>query len=161
MKKLIVAALIGMFAVTALAAPKKKVASTPAGEKVASGKQFDIYAELKKTGPWAASGSTLNIYSTTVVVHNTRKHGRQLFRSRLEAIDADLLDPSMWKVADFDGDGFDDYRAVSDIKKNGCRTWATQTWLPKQERFTFGAHISHMTDASGKEVESCFPKKRK
>ena len=97
----------------------------------------------------------LNIYQTTVVVHQTRKHGRQRKGGRLEAIDADLLDPAMWQVGDFDADGLDDYRAVAGISKKGCRTWATQTWLPDNERFTFGAKIIYLTDASGKQVESC------
>lgn len=142
-------------------AEAKKISSTPKGSKVASGKQFDIYAELKESGPFAASGLTLNIYKTTVVVHHTRKHGLQKFGGRLEAMDADLLDASMWQVGDFNGDGFDDYRAVAGISKNGCRTWQTQTWLPERERFTFAAKISYLTDASGKEVKSCYPRKQK
>lgn len=141
-------------------AEAKKMPSTPAGTKVSSGKQFDIYVELKESKPFASTGSVLNIYATTVVVHKTRKHGRQLFKSRLEAIDADLLDPSMWQVGDFDGDGLEDYRAVAGISKNGCRTWATQTWLPKRKRFTFGAKITYLTDASGKEVKTCHPRKQ-
>jgi len=142
-------------------AEAKKVFAPPAGTKVASGKQFDIYVVLKESKPFAATGSVLNIYAITVVVHKTRKHGRQRFKSRLEAVDADLLDPSMWQVGDFDGDGLEDYRAVAGISKNGCRTWATQTWLPKRERFTFGAKITYLTDASGKEVKSCHPRKQK
>jgi len=154
------AALVSLLAFTSMA-EAKKLSSTPAGTKVASGKQFDIYVVLKESKPFAATNLMLNIYATTVVVHRTPRHGRQLFKSRLEAIDADLLDPSMWQVGDFDGDGLEDYRAVAGISKNGCRTWATQTWLPKRERFTFGAKISYLTDASGKEVESCTPGKQK
>jgi hypothetical protein len=135
--------------------------SAPAGTKVASGKQIDIYVALKESKPFAATGLVLNIYATTVVVHQTRKHGRQRLKSRLEALDADLLDPSMWQVGDFDGDSLEDYRAVAGISKNGCRTWATQTWLPERERFTFGAKISYLTDANGKEVKSCNPRKQK
>jgi len=159
-RKLISAAvLVSLLAFTSMA-EAKKVSSAPAGTKVAGGKQFDIYVVLKESKPFAATSSMLNIYATTVVVHQTRKHGRQLFKSRLEAIDADLLDPSMWQVGDFDGDGLEDYRAVAGISKNGCRTWATQTWLPKRERFTFGAKITYLTDASGKEVKSCHPRKQ-
>ncbi len=161
MKKLTIAVLVGLLAFTSMAEAAKKGGSTPKGDKVASGKQFDIYAELKDAKPYAGTNLILNIYTTTVVVHNTQKHGRQLFRSRLEAVDANLLDPSMWQVGDFDGDGFDDYRAVSGISKNGCRTWATQTWLPNRERFTFAAKIQYLTDANGKEVKTCFPRKHK
>ena len=160
-RKLISAAvLVSLLAFTSMAEAKKEN-SAPAGTKVASGKQFDIYVILKKSKPFAATGLALNIYATTVVVHQTRKHGLQRFKSRLEALDADLLDPSMWQVGDFDGDGLEDYRAVAGISKNGCRTWATQTWLPERERFTFGAKISYLTDASGKEVKSCNPQKQK
>jgi hypothetical protein len=156
--KLISAAvLVSLLGFTAMA-EAKKLSSTPTGKKVASGKQFDIYVELRQSKPFAATGLKLNIYATTVVVHHTRKHGRQLFKSRLEAIDADLLELSMWQVGDFDGDGLEDYRAVSGISKKGCRTWATQTWLPERERFTFAAKISYLTEASGKEVKTCHPR---
>lgn len=154
------AALVSLLAFTSMA-EAKKTASVPKGTKVASGKQFDIYVALKHSQPFAGTSSMLNIYSTTVVVHQTGTHGRQRFFSRLEAIDANLLDPSMWQVGDFNGDGFDDYRAVSGINTNGCHTWSTQTWLPKRARFTFGAKIAYMTDASGKEVKSCYPLKQK
>jgi len=155
-KMTLAAALAGLLAFTAIA-EAKKLSSTPKATKVASGKNFDIYVELKESKPFATTGSMLNIYSTTVVVHQTPKHGRQRFISRMEAFDANLLDPSMWQVGDFNGDGFEDYRAVSGINNNGCHTWATQTWLPKRERFTFGAKITHITDANGKEVKSCYP----
>jgi hypothetical protein len=159
--KLISAAvLLSLLALTSMA-EAEKVYLSPAGNKVASGMQFDIYVELKESGPFAASSSVLNIYSTIVVVQQTRKHGRQRFTSRLEAIDADLLDPSMWQVGDFNGDGYEDYRAVAGISKNGCRTWATQTWLPERERFTYAAKITYLTDASGKEVKTCYPRKQK
>jgi hypothetical protein len=151
------AVLVSLLAFTAMAEAKKE-SSSITGKKVASGKQFDIYVELKEAKPFAATNLMLNIYATTVVVHHTRKHGRQLFKSRLEAIDADLLDPSMWQIGDFDGDGLEDYRAVSGIGKNRCRTWATQTWLPERERFTFAAKISYLTDTSGKEVKTCYPR---
>lgn len=133
----------------------KQPPKEPDGVKVAGGQQFDIYVVRKESKPFAAAGSVLNIFQATVVVHHTPKHGRQLKGSRLEAIDADLLDPSMWQVGDFDGDGLDDFRAVAQISKNGCRTWQTQTWLPDRERFTFGAKIAYQTDANGKSVKSC------
>ena len=154
------AALVTLLALTSMAEAKKEFAA-PTGKKVGSGKQLDIYVVLKESGPFAATSSVLNIYSTNVVVHQTRKHGRQRFPGRLEAIDADLLDPLMWQVGDFNGDGFEDYRAVAGISKNGCRTWQTQTWLPDRERFTFAAKISYLTDASGKEVKTCYPRKQK
>ena len=127
----------------------------PAGKKVAGGPAFDIYTVRKESRPFAATGAVLNIFETTVVVHHTPKHGRQLKRSRLEAIDADLLDPSTWQVGDFDKDGFDDYRSVAQITKKGCRIWATQTWLPDRERFTFSAKIVWQTDASGQPLKTC------
>ena len=99
----------------------------------------------------------LNIYSTTVVVHPAGKHGRQHFVSRMEAFDANLLEPSMWQVGDFNGDGFDDYRAVSGINNEGCHTWTTQIWLPKRARFSYHAKITYVTDANGKEIKSCYP----
>jgi hypothetical protein len=140
---------------TAPAFGATKAPKPPDGVKVASGQQFDIYVVRKESRPFAAAGSVLNIFQATVVVHHTPKHGRQLKGSRLEAIDADLLDPSMWQVGDFDGDGLDDFRAVAQIGKNGCRTWQTQTWLPDRERFTFAAKIAYQTDASGNPVKSC------
>ena len=133
----------------------KKTAKEPDGVKVASGKSFDIYVVAKETKPFASTGFTLGIFESTVVVHNTRKHGRQLIRSRVEAINADLLDPSMWQIADFDGDGSEDYRVVAQISNKKCRTWNTQLWLAERERFTFGAKIVYQTDASGKVVKSC------
>jgi len=145
-----------MFAFTSLAEAKKPSA-TPAGEKVISGKQFDIYVELKESKPFPATNSMLNIYSTTIVVHQIRKHRRKHFVSRMEAFDANLLEPSMWQIGDFNGDGFEDYRAVSGINNNGCRTWTTQLWRPKYSRFTYLTKITHITDASGKEVKSCYP----
>lgn len=150
---------MSLLAMTSTAEAKKKEYPPPAGSKVASGPQFDIYVVQKESRPFAGTSSVLSIYETTVVVHQTRKHGRQRKRSRLEAIDANLLDPSMWQVGDFDGDGLDDYRAVAGISKQGCRTWATQTWLPDRERFTFGAKITYLTDASGKQVKTCSAKK--
>lgn len=158
-RKLVSAAILVSLLAFTSSAEAKKASSAPAGSKVAGGKHLDIYVVLKESRPFARTGLMLNIYATTVIVHQTRKHGRQRFKSRLESIDADLLDPSMWQVGDFDGDGFEDYRAVAGIDKNGCRTWSTQTWLPKRERFTFGAKITYLTDASGKEVKSCHPRK--
>lgn len=154
------AVLVSLLAFTSMA-EAKKVNPPPAGTKVASGKQFDIYVVLKESKPFAATSSVLNIYATTIVVHKTRKHGRQLFKNRLESVDADLLDPSMWQVGDFDGDSLEDYRAVAGISKNGCRTWATQTWLPKRERFTFSAKIPYLTDANGNVVNTCHPRNQK
>jgi len=141
-----------------LALPAAAATKEPAGTKVASGPQFDIYVVHKETRPFAGTASTLGIYQSTVVVHHTRRHGRQRYGGRLEAIDADLLDPSMWQIGDYNDDGFDDYRAVAGISKQGCRTWATQTWLPERERFTFGAKITYLTDPSGKQVKSCASK---
>ena len=131
-----------------------KVPRIPDGVKVASTPQFDIYVVHKESSPFPG-GKMLNIFEATVVVHQTRKHGRQLIRSRKEAIGADLLDPLMWQVGDFTGDGFDEYRVVSGIGNTGCRVWSTQTWLPDRERFTGQAKISYYTDASGKPVKSC------
>ena len=146
-------ALCGLAAGPAFAA--KKEFKTPDGVKVASGPQFDIYVVKKETKPFATTGFMLNIFESVVVVHQTPKHGRQRYGSRTESIDADLLDPSMWQVGDFNGDGFDDYRFVAQVSKQGCRTWNTWLWLPDRERFTFGAKINHQTDAGGKPIKAC------
>ena len=127
----------------------------PDGVKVASGQSFDIYVVKKESKPFAATGFMLNIFESAVVVHQTRKHGRQRYGSRAEAIDADLLNPAMWQVGDFEGDGFDDYRFVAQVGKKGCRTWNTWLWLPDKERFAFGAKINYQTDAGGKPVKVC------
>jgi hypothetical protein len=149
------AVLVGLIAFSSMA-EAKKLSSIPKGTKVASGKQFDIYVELKESKPFPATNSMLNIYSTTVLVHQTRKHGRQRFISSIEAFDANLLDPSMWQVGDFNGDGFEDYRAVSGINNDGCHTWTTQIWLHKHARFTYHAKITYITDKDGKEIKSCY-----
>ena len=141
------------FASPALAAAKE--IKLPDGVKVASGQAFDIYVVKKESKPFAATGFTLNIFQAVVVVHQTRTHGRQRKGDRAEAIDADLLDPAMWQVGDFDGDGFDDYRFVAQMSKKGCRNWNTWLWLPDKERFTLGAKIKHQTDANGKPVKAC------
>ena len=154
---LAVAVFVSLSALTTMA-EAKKFSSTPAGTKIASGEQLDIYVELKESKPWAASGLMLNVYKSTVVVHHTKKHGRQLYKNQEEAIDADLLDPAMWQVGDFNGDGYDEYRFVAGISKDGCKTWATWLWLPDKERFTLGGKINYMTDAQGKEVQTCVKK---
>lgn len=133
----------------------KKEFKPPEGVKVASTPGFDIYVAKKETKPFAATGLMLNVFDSVVVVHQTRKHGRQRYGGRAEAIDADLLDPAMWQVGDFDSDGFDDYRYVAQISKKGCRTWTTWLWLVERERFTHGGKISYQTDASGKQVKNC------
>ena len=138
----------------ASAAPKEF--KPPDGVKVASGKQFDIYVVKKESKPFGTTGFMLNIFASEVVVHQTRRTGgRQRYSSRKEAIDADLLDATMWQVGDFDGDGFDDYRVVAQVTRQGCRVWRTWLWLPDRERFTLGAKIVYQTDASGKPVKVC------
>ena len=148
------ALLLGVFSVGPVEAAKKEF-KPPDGVKVASGEKFDIYVVKKESGPFGTSGYRLNIFEAVVVVHQTRKHGRQRYGGRKEAIDADLLDPSMWQVGDFDGDGYDDYRFVAHLSKKGCRTWSTWLWLPDRERFTLGAKIKHQTDANGKSLKVC------
>lgn len=147
------------FALCSLAAgpafAAKKESKPPDGVKVVSGQQLEIYVVKKESKPFAATGFMLNIFESVVVVHQTRKHGRQRYRSREESIDADLLDPTMWQVGDFNGDGFDDYRFVAQVSKKGCRTWNTWLWLPDRERFTFGAKIDYRTDAGGKPIKVC------
>jgi hypothetical protein len=150
------AVLASLLAFTSMAEAKKPPA-LPAGTRVVSAKQFDIYAELKESKPFAGTYSMLNIYSITVVVHQTSEHEPKRFISRMEAFDASLLDPSMWQVGDFNGDGYEDYRAVSGINNNGCHTWTTRTWLPKRTRFTYGTKNNYVTDANGKQIKSCYP----
>jgi hypothetical protein len=140
---------------SAPALASKKVPSEPAGVKVASSAQIAIYVVSKQSKPFAQTGQQLNIFEASMVVNNTLKHGRQIIRSRFEAIDADLQDPAMWQIGDFDGDGFDDVRAVAQISKQGCRVWATETWLPDRERFTFAQKINYKTDANGTVVKVC------
>ena len=144
----------------ALAAPPafaaQKEFKPPDGVKVASGQAFDIYVVRKESKPFAATGYMLNIFASEVVVHQTRRtKGRQRYPSRKEAIDADLLDPAMWQIGDFDGDGFDDYRVVNYLRKNVCRNWTTWLWLPGPERFTRSSTIKHTTDARGKPLKVC------
>ena len=149
------ALLLGVFSVGAVEAAKKEF-KPPDGVKVASGQAFDIYVVRKESKPFAATSYMLNIFASEVVVHQTRRtKGRQRYPSRKEAIDADLLDPAMWQVGDFDGDGYDDYRFVAHLSKKGCRTWSTWLWLPDKERFTLGAKIKHQTDANGKSLKVC------
>ena len=150
-RRLMLALALCAAAGTALAA---KEAKPPEGVKVAGGAQFDIYVVHKESKP-AVGGYALNIYEATIVVHQTPRHGRQLYRSRKEASNADLLDPSMWQLGDFNGDGLDDYRVVAGIGSKGCRIWATQFWLPDRERFTGAGKGPLFTDANGKPVKSC------
>lgn len=148
------ALLLGIFSVGPVEAAKKEF-KPPDGVKVASGEKFDIYVVKKETGPFGTDGSTLNIFHAEVVVHQTRKRGLQRYGGRKEAINADLLDPTMWQIGDFDGDGFDDYRVVAYFGKSGCRAWTTMLWLPEREHFRRGVKINHQTDANGKLVKVC------
>jgi hypothetical protein len=133
----------------------KKPPREPNGIRVVDSAQISIYVVGKESRPYAQTGFQLNIYEASVVVKQTQKHGRQIIRSRLESIDADLLELGMWQVGDFNGDGLDDFRVVAQIGKTGCRVWSTQTWLPDRERFTFSEKIEYRTDADGKPVKSC------
>ena len=151
---IIFALLLGIFFANPAFAAKKEF-KPPDGVKIASGEKFDIYVVKKESKPFAASGYMLNIFEAVVVVHQTRKHGRQRYGGRKEAIDADLLNPTMWEIGDFDGDGFDDYRFVAHLSKKGCRTWTTWLWLPERERFTLGAKIIHKTGPNGKPLKVC------
>lgn len=151
----VAALLIGVFSVGPVEAAKKEL-KPPDGVKVAGGEKIDIYVVKKETMPYGTSGYMLNIFASEVVVHQTgRKPARQRYHSREEAIDADLLDPTMWQVGDFDGDGFDDYRYVRHLGKKGCRTWSTYLWLPERKHFRFSAKITHKTDANGKPPKVC------
>jgi hypothetical protein len=147
-------ALSGIVMMPASAAQKEF--KPPDGVKVARGKLFDIYVTKKESKPFGTTGFMLNIFASEVVVHQTRRTGgRQRYNSRVEAIDTDLLDATMWQVGDFDGDGFDDYRVVAQVTRQGCRVWRTWLRLPDHERFTLGTKIVYQTDASGKPVKVC------
>lgn len=50
-KLIFAAVLLGLFAFTTIA-EAKKLPAPPKGTKVASGKQFDIYVELKESKPF-------------------------------------------------------------------------------------------------------------
>ncbi len=147
--------LIGLVAPpSVLPAQRPRRPKPPAGVQVATSANLEIYVESKGTTPYAG-GRTLHVVEAVVVVLKTAKHGRQRKTERAEAINADLLKPEMWKIADFDGDGFDDYRVVKAISASGCRTWWTWTYLPDRERFTFASKIEWQTDAAGKPVRFC------
>lgn len=146
--------LCSLVAAPAIAA--KKESKPPDGVKVASSAQLDIYVVKKDSKPWAVKGSMLNSFEATIVVHKTEsKLGRQRGTRSKSSIDGDLLDPSMWQIGDYDGDGLDDYRYVAQVSPKGCRTWTTWLWLPDKRRFTLGAKINHQTDASGKPIKVC------
>ena len=126
----------------------------PSGIKVASGESFDIYVEKKEEKP-ASANSTLFIYEAVIVVHKTRR-GRQQQIHRVEARDADLLNPKHWEIADLDGDGLEDYRVVKHVTKGGCQFWEAMRWKADRERFTNGGmEFGRYVDAKGKPVASC------
>lgn len=147
--------LCGITAGSASAA--KKISKPPDGVKVASTAQLDIYVVKKESKPWAVEGSMLNSFGATIVVHKTdSKLGYQHSNQGMSSINGDLLDPSMWQIGDYDGDGLDDYRFVKYLSKSGCRSWQTWLWLPDKKRFTLGAkEINHQTDAGGKPIKVC------
>jgi len=97
------ATLVGLLALPSTSEAQKEF-KPPAGTKVASGKSFDIYVEKKEQKP-ASGNYTLYIYEAVIVVQKTRR-GRQRQIHRAEALDADLLKPKSWEIADLDGDGF-------------------------------------------------------
>ncbi len=147
-------AFFGLAAGSAIAA--KKTSKPPDGIKVASTAQLDIYVVKKESKPWAVEGSMLNSFGATIVAHKTEsKLGYQHSNQGMSSINGDLLDPSMWQIGDYDGDGLDDYRFVKYLSKGGCRTWQTWLWLPGKGRFTLGTKINHQTDASGRPIKVC------
>jgi len=137
-----------------LSAQRARRVKPPPGVQVSTSANLEIYVESEGTKPYPG-GRTLHVVKASVVVLKTAKHGRQRKIERAEAINADLLNPDMWRIGDFDGDGFDDYRVVKEISASGCRTWWTWTYLPDRERFTFASTIAWQTDAAGKPVSSC------
>jgi len=137
-----------------LSAQRARRVKPPAGVQVSTSANLEIYVESEGTKPYPG-GRTLHVVKASVVVLKTAKHGRQRKIERAEAINADLLNPDMWRIGDFDGDGFDDYRVVKEISASGCRTWWTWTYLPDRERFTLASTIAWQTDAAGKPVRNC------
>jgi hypothetical protein len=137
-----------------LSAQRARRVKPPAGVQVSTSANLEIYVESEGTKPYPG-GRTLHVVKASVVVLKTAKHGRQRKIERAEAINADLLNPDMWRIGDFDGDGFDDYRVVKEISASGCRTWWTWTYLPDRERFTLASTIAWQTNAAGKPVRSC------
>jgi len=149
----VAAVLLALLALPSTAEGKKEF-KPPPGIKVASGKSFEIYVEKKEEKPTSAN-STLYIYEAVIVVQKTRR-GRQLQIHRVEARDANLLNPKSWEIADLDGDGFDDYRFVQHVSKGGCQFWDAKRWKADRERFTHaGVEFGRYVDANGKQVASC------
>jgi hypothetical protein len=127
----------------------------PAGAKVVSGRHFDVFVSKTEEKSMGVEGFTLKIYQV-VAVAKTLTHGTQRISRRVEAINVDLLDAANWEIADFDGDGFDDYRFVAQINKNGCHTWQAERWEPDHDRFMSAPKFAHWTDAQKKVLaKSC------
>lgn len=153
-RKLVSAAvLMSLFAFTSVA-EAKKVFAPPAGSKVAAGKFFEVYVVKKEEKP-APANYTLHIFQAVFVVQ-TRKHGIQRHTTRVETLDADLLDPKSWEIADLDGDGMEDYRVLKQVTKGGCQVWNASRWKADRERFTSGGmKLARFVDAHGKQVANC------
>lgn len=126
----------------------------PSGTKVATGNFFEVYV-LKKEEKPAAANYVGRVYQVTIVAR-TAKHGTQRFARRIETLDADLLVPGNWEIADLDGDGLDDLRYLAQQTKAGCRVWPALRWEKDRERFTQGgAQLARYVDALGKAVPNC------
>jgi hypothetical protein len=126
----------------------------PAGGKVAAGQFFEVYVSKKEEKP-APARYTARVFQVVIVAH-TKKHGVQRHTSRIETLDADLLDPKSWEIADLDGDGVEDYRVLKQVTKSGCQSWDSGRWETSRERFTSGGmKLARFVDAHGKPVKNC------
>ncbi len=156
------AILAHLIALTSVAAAQK-VSQPPAGTKVAAGKFFAVYVLPKEEQPnWAGTAFTMHIYEVVFVVQTrkrgTRGSGIQRQHARVSALDADLLNPKSWEIADLDGDGLEDYRVLKQVRTNGCQDWDARLWNAKRESFTIAGSIAFVrsVNAKGKQVANCY-----
>jgi hypothetical protein len=111
----------------------------PPGEKVVSGRHFDVYV-LKKAEQPVPGDYVSRVYQVTFLAH-TQKHGIQRITQRIETLDAD---------------GLDDVRYLAQKTKGGCAVWPAMRWETDHERFTQGGpQLARSVDAHGKAVKNC------
>lgn len=132
-------------------------AGAPTGTKMAKGRHFEIYVskDSEKPGP---ADTKLYVFAVLAVAE-TKHHGIQQLKLRIETINADLLNPTSWQVIDFDEDHWDDFRYVSGITSAGCRTWEAKRWDAEHERFTSAPKYARHTNADGSERTGFCPVK--
>lgn len=163
-RKLVSAAvLVSLLVLTSAVEAQNKVFKPPADTKVAAGKFFEVYVLKKHEEPaWAGTNFTRHQYEVVFVVQTrkrgTRGSGIQRQPTQVTALDADLLNPKSWEIADLDGDGLEDYRVLKQIWKGGCQDWDARLWNAKRESFTTAGSFAFVrsVNAKGKQVANCF-----